>query len=130
MGCGSSTQTRPPPGEGTSTPLPKDAKLKADGTLDREAMLSFIFAHCDDDNDGKLSMLEFAQLAEKYDKATVAMQLDVFEKIDKNGDQNVSLAEFTKYQVDSGISMSDKAFYDMADKWLTMAKDIDVSKKK
>ena len=117
MGCGSSTQARPPPGEGM---LPKDAKLKADGTLDREAMLSFIFAHCDDDNDGKLSMLEFAQLADKYDKATVTLQLDLFAKVDKNADQNLSLGEFTKYQLESGSGMSDKAFYDMADKWITV----------
>ena len=41
--------SRKPEGE---RPLPKKAPKKPDGTLDRDAMLTFVFAHCDDDNDG------------------------------------------------------------------------------
>ena len=116
MGCGSSVAK---PTKVGPAPIRQEHK-KEDGTLDREALLTFIFGHCDDDNDGKVSMVEFRQLAEKQDQASIAVQDAVFASADKNGDGELSLAEFKQFNLEAGASMSDEEFNDSATRWLTV----------
>ena len=95
-----------------------------DGVLDRASLLTFIFARCDDDDDGKLSLAELRQLSiksmKKQTASDLALQKEVFDKMDKDGDGNVSMSEFIAYHKETPkyAEMSDEEFNNQAQLWL------------
>jgi len=94
------------------------------GEAGRETMLTKVFETCDLDKNGSLSIPEYKSLAAGADSRTQSMMAALFEIIDSGGiaDGKVSLDEFTKFNLDSGKSMSDADFKVQVDSWLTLTK--------
>ena len=95
--------------------------LPAQGPVDRTALLKDIFADCDDDGSGNLSLSEFKQLATKQDPISVAMQAAVFKEVDTNADRMLSEEEFVNFNLSSGKDLSDAEFSRQAAMWRKLA---------
>lgn len=125
MGCGASAPKKP---AGPQFAAIKPEHKNEDGSLNRDLLLTYIFGHCDDDGDGKLSVTELMQLSRSQTKEARTLQAGVFNAMDADGSGDISVAEFKKYNMDSGASLDDQAFNDQAQEWLELAKARDVSK--
>ena len=108
----------------TTLPLyasePKAAEVKA-APLDREALLRKVFASCDDDGSGALSVSEFAQLAASQSGIAMTMQEAVFAMLDANSDASLSADEFVKHNLASGERLEDAEFAAQVAQWQALA---------
>ncbi len=108
----------------TTLPLyasePKAAEVKA-APLDREALLRKVFASCDDDGSGALSVAEFAQLAASQSDIAMAMQEAVFAMVDANTDSTLSVDEFVKFNLANGEGLDDAEFAAQVAQWQALA---------
>ena len=108
----------------TTLPLyasePKAAEVKA-APLDREALLRKVFASCDDDGSGALSVSEFAQLAASQSGIAMAVQEAVFAMLDANSDASLSADEFVKHNLASGEGLEDAEFAAQVAQWQALA---------
>ena len=89
--------------------------------LDRAALLRAIFANCDDNKNGTLSLAELEQLATAQDSVAMQMQAAVFAMYDKNGDGRLTVHEFVSYNLTHAGTLSDVEFKRQAELWLTLA---------
>ena len=109
----------------TTLPLyasePKAAEVKAPPPLDREALLRKVFASCDDDGSGALSVAEFAQLAASQSEIAMAMQEAVFAMVDANTDSTLSVDEFVKFNLANGEGLDDAEFAAQVAQWQALA---------
>ena len=89
--------------------------------LDREALLRKVFASCDDDGSGALSVAEFAQLAASQSDIAMAMQEAVFAMVDANTDSTLSVDEFVKFNLANGEGLDDAEFAAQVAQWQALA---------
>ncbi len=101
--------------------IPVDMDKAAPPPLDREALLRKVFASCDDDGSGALSVSEFAQLAASQSGIAMAMQEAVFAMLDANSDASLSADEFVKHNLASGEGLEDAEFAAQVAQWQALA---------
>ena len=99
----------------------KAAEVKAPPPLDREALLRKVFASCDDDGSGALSVSEFAQLAASQSGIAMAIQEAVFAMLDANSDASLSADEFVKHNLANGEGLEDAEFAAQVAQWQALA---------
>ena len=107
--------------EPKAAPEVKAAEVKAPPPLDREALLRKVFASCDDDGSGALSVAEFAQLAASQSDIAMAMQEAVFAMVDANTDSTLSIDEFVKFNLANGEGLEDAEFAAQVAQWQALA---------
>ena len=119
----SSTGSLPMPSAQFKAPPKSDHRksLHTAIALDREDLLRQIFAMCDDDKTGFLSVQEFQQLATKDDARSMSMQAAVFAMVDANADGKLSADEFVQHNLASGEALADAEFEAQAAQWKTLA---------
>jgi len=101
-----------------------------DGKLDREALLTYIFSRCDDNNSGSLTMKEYAQLNPTMDDEAVFKHLtEIFRRMDVDNNERVSIKEWKDYNLKEGESSSDDEFYNYASYWLQLARSRNITDK-
>ena len=103
-----------------SASAPKAAEVKA-APLARAALLRKVFASCDDDGSGALSVSEFAQLAASQSDIAMAMQEAVFAMVDANTDSTLSVDEFVKFNLANGEGLEDAEFAAQVAQWQALA---------
>ena len=101
--------------------IPVDMDKAAPPPLDREALLRKVFASCDDDGSGALSVSEFAELAASQSGIAMAMQEAVFAMLDANSDASLSADEFVKHNLASGERLEDAEFAAQVAQWQALA---------
>ena len=97
------------------------AEPPAPPPLDREKLLRKVFASCDDDGSGALSVAEFAQLAASQSDIAMAMQEAVFAMVDANTDSTLSVDEFVKFNLANGEGLEDAEFAAQVAQWQALA---------
>ena len=100
---------------------PEERDPPAPAPLDREALLRKVFASCDDDGSGALSVAEFAQLAASQSEIAMAMQEAVFAMVDANTDSTLSVDEFVKFNLANGEGLDDAEFAAQVAQWQALA---------
>ena len=100
---------------------PEERDPPAPAPLDREALLRKVFASCDDDGSGALSVSQFAQLAASQSDIAMAMQEAVFAMLDANSDASLSADEFVKFNLANGDGLEDAEFAAQVAQWQALA---------